>query len=84
LVPYLLNAKGLSEDNTAKALEEWLNKCNNLRKLGFDQRSKVYSIIRGNKGYNPISFSKLKEENGTVCTQLNSNYYEIYMNAILT
>jgi hypothetical protein len=62
LCPYLLNVKGLSEEETDWVLEEWLDKCDRMKKLDFEPRLKIYSIIKGNKGFKPISFAKLKEE----------------------
>jgi hypothetical protein len=50
LTPYLLNVKGISEEDTTKVLEEWLDKCNNLRRLIFNPRSKIYSTIKSDKG----------------------------------
>jgi hypothetical protein len=44
-------------------MEQWLDECNKIRLLDFEPRTKIYSIIKGNKGYKPISFAKLKEEN---------------------
>lgn len=70
--PYLLNVKNLSEALAAKKMEEWLDKCESIRKLDFEPRGKIYSIIKGNKGYKPISFSKLKEENTDVYLLLAS------------
>lgn len=64
LVPYLLNIKHLSEEDTFTILKEWLQKCNDLKKLSFEPKSKIYSTIKGNKGYKPVSLSKLKQENG--------------------
>jgi hypothetical protein len=61
--PYLLNVRNLSESETAKIMEEWLDKCNRVRKLDFESKYRIYSIIKGNKDYKPISYSKLKEEN---------------------
>ena len=61
--PYLLNFRNLSESEAAEIMENWLDRCDRLRKLDFEPKSKVYSIIKGNKGYKPISFAKLKEEN---------------------
>lgn len=61
--PYLLNVKNLSELQASKVMEEWLDECNKVRKLDFEPKMKIYSIIKGNKGYKPISYSKLKEEN---------------------
>jgi hypothetical protein len=61
--PYLLNVKNLSELQASKVMEEWLGECDKIRKLDFEPKTKIYSIIKGNKGYKPISFIKLKEEN---------------------
>lgn len=61
--PYLLNVRNLSESESSKIMEEWLVKCEKVRKLDFEPRTKIYSIIKGNKGYKPISFKKLEYEN---------------------
>lgn len=61
--PYLLNIRNLSESEAANIMEGWLDKCDKLRKLDFEPQLKIYSIIKGNKGYKPISLNKLKEEN---------------------
>lgn len=63
LVPYLLNVKQLSEEDTFNILKEWLEKCNELKKLSFDPKSKINSTLRGNKGFKPISFARLEEVN---------------------
>jgi hypothetical protein len=70
--PYLLNVRNLSEIESAKIMESWLDKCDRLRKLDFEPRVKIYSIIKGNKGYKPISFAKLKEENKDLYLLLES------------
>ena len=61
--PYLLNVKHISEAETAKTMEKWLYQCSHLKKLDFEPRIKIYGIIKGNKGFKPISYSKLKDEN---------------------
>ena len=63
LVPYLLNIKHLSEEDTFAIVKEWLEKCDKLRKLSFDPKSRIRSTIKCNKGYKPISYLKLKNEN---------------------
>jgi hypothetical protein len=73
LVPYLLNVKRLSENDTVKVLGEWLDKCNSLRRLSFDPRSKVQSTIKGNKGFEPISLNKLKYKNKDLFLLLEGN-----------
>jgi hypothetical protein len=44
-------------------MEKWLTLCSNLKKLDFEPKIKIYSIIKGNRGFKPISYVKLKEEN---------------------
>ncbi len=73
--PYLLNVRNLSESEAAKIMEEWLDKCDRVRKLDFESRSKIYSIIKGNKGYKPISYLKLKEENKVLYIDLSRSDY---------
>jgi hypothetical protein len=63
LVPYLLNVKHLSEGDTFSILKEWLQKCSELRNLSFDPKFKIYSTIKRNKEFKPISFAKLNEKN---------------------
>jgi hypothetical protein len=41
----LLNVRNLSEKDAAKLMEDWLDKCHKLRKLDFEPRTKIYSII---------------------------------------
>jgi hypothetical protein len=61
--PYLLNVKCISDSESAKTMEKWLELCNNLKKLDFNPKSKIYSIIKSNRGFKPISYTKLKDEN---------------------
>jgi len=77
LVPYLLNVKGLSEEETAKVLEGWLDNCNNLRKLSFNPRSRINSTIKGNKGHKQISFTKLRAGNHDLYSLLRSTMLSI-------
>lgn len=74
LVPYLLIVKRLSEEDTFTVLKEWLQKCNDLKKLSFEPKSKIYSIIKGNKGYKPISFTKLEKENIDLFSIIDSSF----------
>lgn len=70
--PYLLNVRKLSELEASKIMEVWLDKCDGVRKLDFEPRLKIYSIINGNKGFRPISFSKLEYENKNLYKILSS------------
>ena len=74
--PYLLNVKHISEPETAKTMEKWLDLCNNLKKLDFEPKIKIYSIIKGNKGFKPISYTKLKDENRELCLFLQKKNFE--------
>jgi hypothetical protein len=74
--PYLLNVKHISEPETAKTMEKWLDLCNNLKKLDFEPKIKIYSIIKGNKGFKPISYTKLKDENRELCLFLQKKNLE--------
>jgi hypothetical protein len=71
--PYLLNVRNLSESESAKIMEDWLDKCDRVRKWDFEPKTKIYSIVKGNRGYKPISFAKLKEENKELCEILQFN-----------
>lgn len=64
LVPYLLNVRRLSEQETTDIIKNWLNRCNQLRRLDFNYKQKIKDGIEGAKeGYLPISRGKLKNEN---------------------
>jgi hypothetical protein len=64
LVPYLLNVRRLSEQETTDIIKDWLNQCNKLRRLDFNYKQKIKDGIEGaNVGYLPISLSKLRDEN---------------------
>jgi hypothetical protein len=71
--PYLLNVKNLSELEAAKVMEEWLDKCSGVRRLDFEPKTKIYSIIKGNKDFKPISYLKLKEEYNQIYLLLQNN-----------
>jgi NhaP-type Na+/H+ and K+/H+ antiporter len=57
-------------------MEKWLDLCNNLKKLDFEPKIKIYSIIKGNKGFKPISYTKLKDENRELCLFLQKKNLE--------
>lgn len=64
LVPYLLNIRRLSEQELTDIIKDWLNQCNQLRRLDFNYKQKIKDGIEGAKeGYLPISREKLRNEN---------------------
>jgi hypothetical protein len=71
LTPYLLNIRKLSERETTDIIEDWLNRCNRLRRLDFNYKQKIKDGIEGAKeGYLPISQEKLRNENGRLYSLL--------------
>jgi hypothetical protein len=77
LAPYLLNVKRLSEQETTDTIKDWLNQCNQLRRLDFNYKQKIKDGIEGAKeGYLPISREKLRNENSRLYFQLQdiTNY----------
>ena len=64
LAPYLLNVRKLSYEEGYGIIEQWLDKCNHIKRLGFNASQKIKEGIRGAaKGYFPISFERLRSEN---------------------
>jgi Primase X len=63
LAPYLINIKKLSDKESFDTINQWLLRCNKLRRLDFNRHQKIKEGLRSaEKGYNPIGLSKLKEE----------------------
>ena len=64
LSPYLLNVKKLPKEESYSVMKDWLDKCNQLKRLDFNAKIKINEGLKGaGKGYFPISLGKLKEEN---------------------
>lgn len=65
LAPYLINIRKYSDEEAFNSIRDWLNRCNELRRLQFNG---VYMIKYNTNsakrnGYLPISLEKLKTEN---------------------
>jgi hypothetical protein len=72
LAPYLLNIRKLTEQETTDIIKDWLNRCNQLRRLDFNYKQKIKDGIEGAaEGYLPISLAKLREENSGLCFLLH-------------
>jgi hypothetical protein len=64
LAPYLINVKMMSVDDAFDMINNWLNECDKLNRLSFYPKEKIREGLRGaSKGYYPISFEKLQDEN---------------------
>jgi non-catalytic primase subunit PriX-like protein len=62
LCPYLVNVRKLSEEDSAKILKEWLDKCDSLRKLDFYPYMLIKNNLKHVGSYLPPSQEKLKKE----------------------
>lgn len=62
LCPYLVNIRKLSNEESTKIANEWLQKCNGLRNLDFNPHMYIHNDLRRVKEYLPSSKEKLKKE----------------------
>jgi hypothetical protein len=68
----LLNVKGLSYQEGFTIIKEWLDQCNQLKRLDFYPNSKIKEGLNGAaKGYFPISFEVLKQSNNELYHHLS-------------
>lgn len=63
LIPYLVNIKGLSENEVISILTEWLDKCNKVNRVRWRYPQRIKEQLKYDKGYPPISLENLKKEN---------------------
>ncbi|MDR4491186.1 MAG: hypothetical protein R2685_09850 [Candidatus Nitrosocosmicus sp.] len=59
-LPYLLNIRKLTVDETVLILKKWLNKCSQLKKLDFNPLQKIHECIRYVRNYLPPSKYRLR------------------------
>jgi non-catalytic primase subunit PriX-like protein len=62
LCPYLVNIRKLANEEVETILNEWLQKCSNLRKIDFNPQIKIKDDLKNVKKYLPPSKEKLKNE----------------------
>jgi hypothetical protein len=64
LAPYLKNVKCMPNEIAYDIIRKWLDQCNNLRRLDFHSDVKIREgLIGATRGYLPVSYQKLKDEN---------------------
>jgi hypothetical protein len=64
LIPYLVNIKGLSDYiDIYNILIKWLDMCNELRRLSFEPKRTIKIILKGVRGFRPLSPNTLKKDN---------------------
>lgn len=66
LVPYLVNRKQLSEEQSTKMIINWLNKCSQLARLDFNTSSKIEYAIRHVRTYGPVHHYTVRKEHGVL------------------
>jgi Primase X len=78
LAPYLINVKHLCFDEAFKIIDNWLDKCNDLKPLDFDADTKVNNCLTNaiDRGYLPISLNNPEKEPKTLKTE-NRELYDI-------
>jgi hypothetical protein len=65
LAPYLINVRKLPDDQATHTIREWLEKCNSVKRISFDETSRIRYNIQSvrRKGFYPIGWNQLKTDN---------------------
>ncbi len=63
LIPYLVNVRQVSKQEVIKILTNWLDKCNQVKRVDFSYPRKIEEDLRYVRDYLPIGLEKLKEDN---------------------
>jgi Primase X len=73
LTPYLLNKRKMPSHVAFNIIQEWLHRCNKLRRLDFNMQYRVNdSIERAVSKYMPVAYDKLREENPDLYEKVNA------------
>ena len=62
MIPYLVNIKGIREPEVSLILEKWIKECDKKRKVDFDYKYTIKSVLKNVRDHLPISKDKLKKE----------------------
>ncbi len=62
LCPYLVNIRELDDDESTVILNEWLKKCDSLRKLDFNPEISIRNYLKNVKTFLPPYKEKLSKE----------------------
>ncbi|MGB7881413.1 MAG: DNA primase noncatalytic subunit PriX [Nitrososphaeraceae archaeon] len=76
LMPYLFNIRNLSDADVINIIQDWLNKCDEMRILDFNSKYLIRQNIKNCKmhGYLPISFNRLSSENHGLYEIISEGY----------
>ena len=73
LVPYLLNIRRLSQEQTQSIIREWLKECGRIQRLEFNPSYRIKGALNSSKNFLPVSINKLKVENEGLYHLLQTN-----------
>jgi hypothetical protein len=75
LTPYLINVKKLPYDDAFNIIEQWVNKCDSIKRLDSNFNYLIKYALENSikKGYLPMNFETLKEKNRALYDPLNIN-----------
>jgi hypothetical protein len=62
LIPYLVNIRKLSNEDSTKIASQWLQKCDQLKKIDFNSSIYIKNNLKKVKEYLPSSREKLKKD----------------------
>jgi hypothetical protein len=72
LIPYLVNIRKESNEESIIILKEWLQKCDQLRQLNFNPSITIKNNLRYVRKYKPISRKNLRKEQTEIYHNLRS------------
>ena len=72
LCPYLINIKKVSPQEASLILQEWLRKCNDLRRTDFNHNQQIKTDLKHVGIHLPISYQTLKEKEPELYSLLKS------------
>lgn len=72
LCPYLVIVKKLSAQQAALILQEWLKKCNDLRKTNFNHNQHIKKDLKNVGIHLPLSYQTVKEKEPDLLNLLKS------------
>ncbi|MGC1134465.1 MAG: hypothetical protein WA941_16675 [Nitrososphaeraceae archaeon] len=70
LVPYLVNRKCMSAEQSTIIITDWLNRCARLAKLNFNSNSRIDYAIRHVGKYGPVHQEMVRKEHNTLYEML--------------
>jgi hypothetical protein len=73
LAPYLLNIRGLSQEDAYSIIDLWLEKCGKIRRPNFVPSYRIKAALKSSRDFLPISHDKLKVENEEFYNLLQNN-----------